>query len=368
MAITLTNTGWFGELDGVLTSGIWSNGVDSITDENGSINVDSDTVAKTLAGDDTISGSGYSRYEYAIRILGAIDTGAGKDIIDAIGYYNGLENYGTIDTGVNNDTITASSVYGASIYNVGTINTGVGNNSIIGNGSANFCIYNNGTIIAAGGNDSIIGESNAYYNTEGNYTFGGGYGIFNDGTINAGGGNNYVLGKVFNGIGIYNSGIGTIETGNGSDTFIAMGNYYGAGFVNYGNISTGAGDDSITVTDYENQVDALTNFTNNGIIDTGAGSDSILVARGGFQGNGSVFLGTGRDYLSGFGSGFFNGGEGIDILDLVPQFYNVGISGKTVTLTGSSPYSPTMIVTDFEIFRLGEQTYNLANLPSQITD
>jgi hypothetical protein len=68
-----------------------------------------------------------------------------------------------------------------------------------------------------------------------------------------------------------------------------------------------------------------------GSINTGDGNDS-LIANGGFQSglnnSGSVFLGEGEDYIKGFGSGDFYGGNGYDTLELTPGSYTVGIWGE----------------------------------------
>jgi hypothetical protein len=50
----------------------------------------------------------------------------------------------------------------------------------------------------------------------------------------------------------------------------------------------------------------ISNFSN---IDTRDGNDTVI-ANGGFNNYGGVNLGTGNDYLKGFGPGSFTGGEG----------------------------------------------------------
>jgi hypothetical protein len=73
-----------------------------------------------------------------------------------------------------------------------------------------------------------------------------------------------------------------------------------------------------------------------------------------------VFLGDGKDYLKGFGSGDFNGGTGKDTLELTPGIYTVGISGEVVNFTNSS--SIIMKTSEFEKLRVNNTIYNFASL------
>jgi len=72
-----------------------------------------------------------------------------------------------------------------------------------------------------------------------------------------------------------------------------------------------------------------------------------------------VFLGNGKDYLKGFGSGEFSGGNGNDILELTSGTYTVGKWYTAVTLTKGSSI---MIASEFEKLIAGSTTYDFANL------
>jgi hypothetical protein len=161
------------------------------------------------------------------------------------------------------------------------------------------------------------------------------------------------------GYGIENGGL--MDTGNGDDTIIGTNtgpNSLGWGIANGGDIITGDGNDMITGigTTY-----GIFFFNNNGTINAGNGNDSII-ADGGvedFIGSGRVFLGNGKDYLKGFGSGDFNGGNGKDTLELKPGSYTVGISGTAVNFTKGSTIMKTF---DFEILIAGNTTYGIPSL------
>jgi len=210
-------------------------------------------------------------------------------------------------------------------------------------------ILNTGIVNTLAGNDILIGTSTSSdFNTVGinNYS----------GVINTGDGNDTLIGTstgVF-GYGIQNYNIndnsGIINTGAGKDTIIAIGPTYG--IYNFKSIETGAGDDKITATGGDFGI------VNAGIINTGDGADSII-AYGGFYGTGSVFLGDGKDYLKGFGSGNFNGGNGKDTLELTSGSYTVGISGTAVNFTNGSTIMNT---SEFEKLQAGDITYNFASL------
>jgi archaellum component FlaF (FlaF/FlaG flagellin family) len=72
-----------------------------------------------------------------------------------------------------------------------------------------------------------------------------------------------------------------------------------------------------------------------------------------------VFLENGKDYLKGFGSGIFNGGNGKDALELTSGSYTVGISGTAVNFTKGST---VMNTAEFEILIAGNTIYNFASL------
>jgi len=85
-----------------------------------------------------------------------------------------------------------------------------------------------------------------------------------------------------------------------------------------------------------------------------------------------VFLGNGKDYFKGFGSGIFNGGKGQDTLELTTGTYTIEISETTVnfiqTNVPPNPYDPNyngtliMITSEFEKLITGSITRNFSSL------
>jgi hypothetical protein len=179
----------------------------------------------------------------------------------------------------------------------------------------------------------------------------GSIGIYNSGgTINTGTGRDIITGTS-NNYGIYNTG--TINTGDDSDIIAGTSTTGGGyGIYNDNTIDTGAGNDIIIGTSNNYGI------YNTGTINTGNGEDSII-ADGGFNGTGSVLLGEGKDYLKGFGSGNFNGGNAQDALELTSGSYTVGRSGTTVNFTKGGS---VMNASEFEILIAGPKIYNFASL------
>jgi hypothetical protein len=150
---------------------------------------------------------------------------------------------------------------------------------------------------------------------------------------------------------------GFIGTGDGNDTITSSGVLY-----NEGVMETGNGDDSIIV----NSTGAGYGIYNNrGAINMGDGNDSII-ANDGFESapnsGGAWFLGEGDDYIKGFGSGDFYGGNGNDTLELTPGTYTVGIWGEG----GESPIftkgDQLMITSEFEKLKAGSTIYDFTSL------
>jgi len=287
-------------------------------------------IIDTGDGDDTIIGTdnipiydnegrtsfsgGFNSY------MGTVDTGNGDDILMGTGQVLGFASgYSTVDTGNGDDIIMGTSQNTGIYVDYGTLDTGNGNDMITGTGryagiSNNLDIFN-----TADGNDTIIGN------------------------------------------GIEGVGISTgyhLDTGDGNDiiTGISNGGSYGIAnisrdgfFTNI--IDTGEGDDIITGI-------GLIGIYNLGFIHTGNGQDSII-ADGGFDGAGNVFLENGRDYLKGFGSGNFNGGNGQDTLKLTSGSYTIGISGTTVSFTKNSIIMNT---SEFEKLITGNTIYDFSSL------
>ena len=278
-------------------------------------------VANTLAGDDTITGIGFT----GISNSSTLNTDDGNDIItgNSTDYGHGIINTGVINTGNGNDIITATASttqYSFALSNFSIIDTGEGNDIITGigiTGTGNVGIYN-----------SNYGQSHPQINTgEGNDIITAIGDFINEGRINTGNGNDFIF--AYQGLNNSSSSFSysTIDTGNGNDIIISFGRIF-----NNGEINTGSGNDFI-------------------IADGGVGED--------FRGYGSVFLGNGQDYLKGFGSGNFNGGDGKDALELTSGSYTVGISGTAVNFTKDSIIMNT---SNFEILIAGGTLYNFASL------
>jgi hypothetical protein len=377
----------------------------------------------TLIGTVTGSGFGYGiqNYDANLGTGGVIDTGAGKDTIIAIGPIYGIYQYNIIKTGSDDDIITATggdsivgSAYGAQgILNGGFIDTGDGHDTITGivmsafgsaEGYANSGIYNISSIDSGDGDDTITGIATNSVDFAGSFIdFGINNTLFT--TIDTGNGSDIITG--IGAIGIENQG--TINTGNGEDSIITQGKFLNSGVVflendddsiiadaclsnraienfnaidtgdgndtitstgviyNQGIINTGNGDDSIIV---NGGFDGLTGnvygiYNNGGAINMGDGNDSII-ANEGFQSgpnsSGAWFLGEGDDYIKGYGSGDFYGGNGNDTLELTPGTYTVGIWGEG----GESPIftkgNQLMITSEFEQLKAGSTIYDFTSL------
>jgi hypothetical protein len=92
------------------------------------------------------------------------------------------------------------------------------------------------------------------------------------------------------------------------------------------------------------------------------GNDSIIAYAGfesGENSSGSVFLQNGEDYLYGFGSGEFSGGNGNDTLELTPGTYTVKRWYTAVTFTKGDQ---VMITSEFEKLIAGSTTYDFTSL------
>jgi hypothetical protein len=133
---------------------------------------------------------------------------------------------------------------------------------------------------------------------------GQGYSLQNSFTINTGDDDDIITST---GV-IYNEGI--IDTSNGDDSIVAS--FYAVPTLvalrNVNSIETGEGNDTITSTGV---------IYNEGVIKTGNGDDSIIVKgfESGSNSSGAWFLGEGDDYIKGYGSGDFYGGNGNDTLE-----------------------------------------------------
>jgi hypothetical protein len=226
-------------------------------------------------------------------------------------------------------------------------------------------IINGGIINTDNGADNIFGNG---FNGSGAFNFDSNNGISNSGIINTGNGPDFIgfaglfynTGNVFLGEGndslsanqsdhnIINSNF--IGTGDGNDIITTYGVIY-----NYGVIETGNGDDSIL---------GFSIYNNGGVINMGDGNDSINMRDFDPRSNssGAWFLGEGEDYIRGFGSGDFYGGNGNDTLELTAGTYTVGIWGEG----GESPIftkgNQLMITSEFEKLKAGNTLYDFTSL------
>jgi hypothetical protein len=280
-----------------------------------------------------------------VNRVGTIDTGEGDDLISGINNQSsngeGVSiQDGIINTSDGNDTITGfSSGYGITMVE-SIIDTGKGNDIISGTGHF-IGFTNTGTITTGEGNDIITGINISY-------------GISNAGTIDTGNGQDSIFsretfrnkGGVFLGDG-NDSIIANIDSNIGSNPYAIM---------NYNTIETGDGEDIITNSG---------GIYNEGVINTGNGNDSIISNTGfesGLNSSGAWFLGEGDDYIKGFGSGDFYGGNGKDTLELIPGTYTVGIWGEG----GESPIftkgNQLMITSEFEKLKAASTIYDFTSL------
>jgi hypothetical protein len=370
----------------------------TFTDENDIVPASGDEeivntgIANTLAGNDGITGTSYDKYGF--KNVGTLNTDDGNDkIIGQVDFSQstpdnyGIFNTGTLNTGEGNDVINGSAFF-YGIFNTGTLNTGEGDDVIIGSSRGTGIYSAKGSIFDTGdGNDLIMtgnrGYIDNYSNTftgDGNDTIDGGFGgIYNGGLIDTGNDEDYIISSD----GLFN--YGNVFLGEGNDLITAYTNLPKRSIENYNAIDTGEGDDTITSSNV---------IYNQGIINTGSGNDSIIVNAGfdGFTGNvygiynnggainmgdgndsiianegfqsgpnssGAWFLGEGDDYIKGYGSGDFYGGNGNDTLELTPGTYTVGIWDTSPIFTKGNQL---MITSEFEKLKAGSTIYDFTSL------
>jgi len=328
-------------------------------------------IANTLAGNDIITSNGV----YGLQNSGTFNTDDGNDTITNTSIVTGITlNFSSIfDTGKGDDVITGTAGIYYGLINLGTLNTDDGNDIITGTAGLYGLLIGSGAILDTGkGNDVITGTAIE--------------GIANSGTINTGNNEDSIIsqGKFINYGGVFledgndsltasvtaevdpsNRAIENfnfIGTGDGNDIITSTGIIY-----NQGVIETGNGDDSIIV---DGGIDDITGTTygiynNGGAINMGDGNDSIIANKdfeSGPNSSGAWFLGEGDDYIKGYGSGDFYGGNGNDTLELTPGTYTVGIWGKG----GESPIftkgDQLMITSEFEKLKAGSTIYDFTSL------
>jgi hypothetical protein len=380
---------------------------DDVVPQSGEEQIVNTGIANTLAGKDIITGTaiqgiGTPDINSVVDGLynsGTLNTNDGNDIIigicrEAEGNFNELVNYtgisnqsGIIDTGNGNDTIIGTDNIppytdngGSTAFSLGfftyfgTVDTGNGDDIIIGTGQTTGFISGYSTVDTGNGDDIIMGTSQntGFYVDYGTLDTGNGndmitgtgryVGISNNlDTFNTAAGNDTIIGNGIEGVGI-STGY-HLDTGDGNDIITGISTEGRYGIVNNsrGNpsdvfptsiIDTGEGDDIIT------GIGSIGIYNHLGIINTGNGQDSII-ADGGFDGAGNVFLENGKDYLKGFGSGNFNGGNGQDTLELTSGSYAVGISGTAVNFIKDSIIMNT---SEFEKLKAGSTIYDFTSL------
>ena len=99
----------------------------------------------------------------------------------------------------------------------------------------------------------------------------------------------------------------------------SINNSGGIGISNEGLIDMGISNDEII------GIGRRDGIFNDGTIDMDDGNDLVDASRGGFAGNGRIFLGKGRDTIKGYGEQKVDGGAGRDKLLLDEGFYNISI-------------------------------------------
>ena len=328
-------------------------GNDRITGTGGIIN-ETDSTLYTDEGNDIINGVSTAADSSGIVNRGSIDTGNGNDIITGIntnsnasGEPSGLVNFGNLYTGNGDDTITGTGgnkgiwhySFFSLYYKINDFDTGDGNDIITGIGTDTGFLNYSGSIITGEGNDIITGISGL----DGIANAGAGEGV-----IDTGGGDDKISGTGGN-KGIYNAYI--IDTGDGSDIITGTSTTEGGySIYNEGSIHTGNDNDSIIANGGI--------YSNSGAINMGNGNDSIITNEG-FEGLNYVSLGEGEDYLKGFGSGEFSGGNGNDTLELTPGTYTIRRWYTAVTFTKDSS---VMITSEFEKRIGGSTTYDFSSL------
>jgi hypothetical protein len=299
------------------------------------------------------------------------------------GIFNNVNATISIGNG-NNNSITGEGEFWNGIWNRGSITMGNGNNnSISGTGISDvaYGLYNDRFIVSTefyssnitmgnGDNNSMIGIAEGI----------GSIGLFNEFacSITMGNGDhNFMIGTAEgdNSIGLSNGGFGsgspsdllgdpsnaTITMGNGDNhsiTGIAEGSG-SIGILNYSECSITMGDGKDTLTGMGD-----IGILNDGTINMGGGKDTVI-ADGGFDGSGTIYLGDGNDLIQGFGKQIVDGGNGKDTADLGIA-YDSGILSPVV----GDPFGiqiGEMVFTSVEQFVFsGDITKTLAELQAVV--
>jgi Ca2+-binding RTX toxin-like protein len=277
-------------------------------------------------GNDTIYGQGGNDYIKDYQGINILDGGGGNDTLDLSADVSWFARDYTL-----NMTTGITNFAGGTATNFENVYTGSGNDRITGTSGNNEIKTGarNDTVDGGDGNDYInLGDGNDYVNITslGNDTFDGGsgndylngwtgnetyYGGAGNDTIYAQGGNDTINGGSGNDFIDAGFGLDAMDGGTGIDTLdvtffssqyvvnldTGFTNFVGETAINFENVNTGAGNDSITGTLGDN------------VINSGAGNDT---ANGG-AGNDTLYGGNGNDVLnSGIGADSMVGGTGND--------------------------------------------------------
>lgn len=265
-----------------------------------------------------------------------------------------VESTGTLDYGPGNDrtVVTApitvinrkavplelSGFNNVAIWNKGTINAGLGSDTIVGDGAFRG-IWNTGTIDLGAGADRIDGYADEAYvpfNTDFKVKkqFNADQDAFDKAELNQQG-----TGRPVNKTlaGIYNEKGATIKTYEGdsdNDKDVIMG--------------IGSGHTAVVKASYDQNAPGIYNA---GTIKMGNGADVVDALSGGFFGNGTYELArfgsvdSDRDSVTGYGSGTFYAGGGLDNLTLPAGWYFIDYTGEIPTST-TSPVTANLYRTE----------------------
>ena len=336
------------DVDGIENSGggeiITGRGDDLIdgeasgTDGVGGINNDNSAVIRTGFGNDQIFGiaddlTGLAEFGEMSGILNRgnslINAGVGEDLIQGVALVKAVTESGRI-AGINNDSSRikldsgADGLFGSAVAAGATSASGV------------FSLL--GEIDAGRGKDFVGGVAEAQD------------------------------GQTVSGVALVSS---KLQLGSGEDVIqgLATGGLINAGvFVDQNSVITaGSGADSLLGGGWSSGDNSA--ITNLGLIKMGRGNDLVDAFIGGFSGDGLTSLGAGDDQLVGFGTGFFDGGRGLDTLQLgegeyvFDSFAGTLVSGGiTMNLTNIEQVGG---VADTQFLLLQDGTY-VVNAENQI--
>jgi hypothetical protein len=315
------------------------------------------TTISTGASGDQVKGiafagdtpSGYPVFTFGITNFfnSTIDTGSSADLV--YGYGESIDGIYAAGIWNKSDDIEEDSESLKTLGSGGSKGTGSLDN-LSPQGTSDLvkpdCIQDYSLITTGDGSDQVIGESVG--------DLGENYGIYNTGVIDTGSNGDTVKGtatnEYFEGFagGIVQFDDGEISTGDGADQVIgtASAEIYAVGIYG-GSIYTGAGSDQVTAS-------------------ATVGGELV----DGFGGGVNVDLGSGSDFLKGFGDGFFVGGSGFDTLDLTQYSvydFDINVTDASTNTVEFSMGDTTMFTTQFEYFKFSDLTaYTVANLPQSV--